>query len=170
MPKRFTNGGQLEPYYVRRVRNEVDICNHLGRRACLLVWGVQVCPITTELASQTRTLLACHLGCDSGCTAAILARHQSCIAALQSEDETPLQTGRSCARGSAPSQRAVPPRHRLNPAASCCPLRAWQARQPGAVRYPCRSLNVCYLYEVFEDDTCVDLVMELCTGGQLWDK
>ncbi|KAL4433462.1 hypothetical protein ABPG77_010315 [Micractinium sp. CCAP 211/92] len=63
MPKRFTNGGQLEPYYVRRVRNEVDICNHLGR-----------------------------------------------------------------------------------------------------------SLNVCYLYEVFEDDSCVDLVMELCTGGQLWDK
>ncbi len=34
MPKRFTNGGQLEPYYVRRVRNEVDICNHLGR--CVL--------------------------------------------------------------------------------------------------------------------------------------
>lgn len=33
-----------------------------------------------------------------------------------------------------------------------------------------RSLNVCYLYEVFEDDKCVDLVMELCTGGQLWDK
>lgn len=33
-----------------------------------------------------------------------------------------------------------------------------------------RSLNVCYLYDVFEDDTCVDLVMELCSGGQLWDK
>jgi len=38
------------------------------------------------------------------------------------------------------------------------------------VRFLCRSLNVCYLYEVFEDDTCVDLVMELCSGGQLWDK
>ncbi|PSC69548.1 calcium-dependent kinase 17 [Micractinium conductrix] len=63
MPKRFSNGGTLEPYYVRRVRNEVDICNHLGR-----------------------------------------------------------------------------------------------------------SLNVCYLYEVFEDDKCVNLVMELCSGGQLWDK
>jgi len=36
------------------------------------------------------------------------------------------------------------------------------------VRFLCRSLNVCYLYEVFEDDTCVDLVMELCSGGQLW--
>jgi len=34
----------------------------------------------------------------------------------------------------------------------------------------CRSLNVCYLYEAFEDESCVDLVMELCTGGQLWDK
>jgi len=33
MPKRFSNGGHLEPYYVRRVRNEVDICNHLGRWA-----------------------------------------------------------------------------------------------------------------------------------------
>ena len=33
-----------------------------------------------------------------------------------------------------------------------------------------RSLNVCYLYGAFEDDVAVDLVMELCTGGQLWDK
>lgn len=63
MPKRFASNGNLEPYYVRRVRNEVDICNHLGR-----------------------------------------------------------------------------------------------------------SLNVCYLYEVFEDEKCVDLVMELCSGGELWDK
>lgn len=31
MPKRFASNGNLEPYYVRRVRNEVDICNHLGR-------------------------------------------------------------------------------------------------------------------------------------------
>ena len=31
MPKRWAAGGHLEPYYVRRVRNEVDICNHLGR-------------------------------------------------------------------------------------------------------------------------------------------
>ena len=33
-----------------------------------------------------------------------------------------------------------------------------------------RSLNVCYLYETFEDAKCVDLVMELCQGGQLWDQ
>ena len=33
MPKRFASGGHLEPYYVRRVLNEVDICNHLGRQA-----------------------------------------------------------------------------------------------------------------------------------------
>lgn len=33
MPKRFASAGHLEPYYVRRVRNEVDICNHLGRCA-----------------------------------------------------------------------------------------------------------------------------------------
>ena len=34
MPKRFASGGAtLEAYYVRRVRNEVDICNHLGRCA-----------------------------------------------------------------------------------------------------------------------------------------
>ncbi len=63
MPKRFGPDGALEKHYVRRVFNEVDICNHLGR-----------------------------------------------------------------------------------------------------------SLNVCYLYETFEDDTCVDLVMELCAGGQLWDR
>lgn len=31
MPKRFAGDGTLESYYVRRVRNEVDICNHLGR-------------------------------------------------------------------------------------------------------------------------------------------
>lgn len=35
---------------------------------------------------------------------------------------------------------------------------------------PRRSLNVCYLYEVFEEKNCVDLVMELCSGGELWDK
>ncbi|GAB4824203.1 hypothetical protein N2152v2_011249 [Parachlorella kessleri] len=33
-----------------------------------------------------------------------------------------------------------------------------------------RSLNVCYLYETYEDDSSVDLVLELCTGGQLWDR
>jgi hypothetical protein len=36
MPKRFAPGGHLESYYVRRVRNEVDICNHLGR--CVPAW------------------------------------------------------------------------------------------------------------------------------------
>ena len=30
MPKRFAGGGHLESYYVRRVVNEVDICNHLA--------------------------------------------------------------------------------------------------------------------------------------------
>lgn len=33
-----------------------------------------------------------------------------------------------------------------------------------------RSLNVCYLYAAYEDDSCVDLVLELCVGGQLWDR
>ncbi|PRW20925.1 calcium-dependent kinase 26-like [Chlorella sorokiniana] len=78
MPKRFAGDGTLEAYYVRRVLNEVDICNHLGSDSVLN--EVDICN---------------HLG---------------------------------------------------------------------------RSLNVCYLYEVFEDGTCVDLVMELCAGGQLWDK
>lgn len=32
------------------------------------------------------------------------------------------------------------------------------------------SLNVAYLYGAFENETSVDLVMELCTGGELWDK
>lgn len=62
MPKRFASPGVLERYFVRRIRNEVDICNHLGR-----------------------------------------------------------------------------------------------------------SLNVAYLYAAYEDDKNVDLVMELCTGGELWD-
>lgn len=63
MPKRFGPGGSLERYFVRRVRNEVDICNHLGR-----------------------------------------------------------------------------------------------------------SLNVAYMYGAFEDAQSVSLVMELCTGGELWDR
>ncbi len=62
MPKRFQMAGVLEKYFVRRIRNEVDICNHLGR-----------------------------------------------------------------------------------------------------------SLNVAYLYAAFEDEKHIDLVMELCTGGELWD-
>jgi calcium-dependent protein kinase len=33
-----------------------------------------------------------------------------------------------------------------------------------------RSLNVCYLYGAYETDACVYLVMEHCTGGQLWDR
>ncbi|CAG9463673.1 unnamed protein product [Pedinophyceae sp. YPF-701] len=32
------------------------------------------------------------------------------------------------------------------------------------------SLNVAYLYDVFEDDKNVDLVMEMCTGGELWAR
>lgn len=63
MPKRFGPDGSMERYYVRRVRNEVDICNHLGR-----------------------------------------------------------------------------------------------------------SLNVAYLYGAYEDEANVDLVMELCSGGELWDR
>ena len=62
MPKRFGVGGSLDKYYVRRVRNEVDIGTHLGR-----------------------------------------------------------------------------------------------------------SLNIAYLYEAFEDNSKVDIVMELCEGGTLWD-
>lgn len=62
MPKRFGPGGMLDAYYVRRIRNEVDIGNHLGR-----------------------------------------------------------------------------------------------------------SLNIAYVYQAFEDDERVDIVMELCTGGTLWD-
>jgi calcium-dependent protein kinase len=62
MPKRFQSPGVLEKYFVRRIRNEVDICNHLGR-----------------------------------------------------------------------------------------------------------SLNVAYLYAAYEDEKHIDLVMELCTGGELWD-
>lgn len=30
------------------------------------------------------------------------------------------------------------------------------------------SLNVAHLYCVYEDDACVDLVMECCDGGELW--
>jgi hypothetical protein len=33
-----------------------------------------------------------------------------------------------------------------------------------------RSLNVCYLYCAYEDEAGVDLVMEMCSGGQLWDR
>eukprot|EP00887_Chlorella_sp_A99_P001826 scaffold19.g1826.t1 len=32
------------------------------------------------------------------------------------------------------------------------------------------SLSICSLHDVFEDGEKVDLVMELCTGGQLWDR
>lgn len=32
------------------------------------------------------------------------------------------------------------------------------------------SLNVAHLWDVFEDDTCVDLVMEQCRGGELWKR
>lgn len=32
------------------------------------------------------------------------------------------------------------------------------------------SLDVVYLYDVFEDDTHVHLVLELCTGGELWSR
>ncbi|GAB4823735.1 hypothetical protein N2152v2_010781 [Parachlorella kessleri] len=33
-----------------------------------------------------------------------------------------------------------------------------------------KSLNVCYYYGAYETDTDVRLVIELCTGGQLWDR
>lgn len=32
------------------------------------------------------------------------------------------------------------------------------------------SLNVAHLWDVYEDDTCVDLVIEQCTGGELWKR
>lgn len=33
-----------------------------------------------------------------------------------------------------------------------------------------RSLNVCYYYGAYECEEYVYLVMELCSGGQLWDR
>lgn len=32
------------------------------------------------------------------------------------------------------------------------------------------SLNVAHLYDVYEDDSCVDLIMERCLGGDLWTR
>jgi tRNA A-37 threonylcarbamoyl transferase component Bud32 len=32
------------------------------------------------------------------------------------------------------------------------------------------SLNIAYLYGAYEDDTRVDLVFELCSGGELWSR
>ena len=32
------------------------------------------------------------------------------------------------------------------------------------------SLNVAHLWDVFEDDACVDLVMDRCYGGELWKR
>lgn len=32
------------------------------------------------------------------------------------------------------------------------------------------SLNVAHLYDVYEDDSCVDLIMEKCRGGDLWTR
>ncbi len=32
------------------------------------------------------------------------------------------------------------------------------------------SLNTAYLYRVYEDQKQVDLVLELCTGGELWSR
>jgi calcium-dependent protein kinase len=33
-----------------------------------------------------------------------------------------------------------------------------------------RSFSVAYLYDVYEDEQAVDLVLELCEGGQLWNR
>ena len=32
------------------------------------------------------------------------------------------------------------------------------------------SLNTAYLYRVYEDQKQVDLVLELCSGGELWSR
>lgn len=136
MPKRFAGDGTLEAYYVRRVLNEVDICNHLGR------WAV-ACRSRVPRALRLHSRQACSPAC---------AHRQHTLARLW--------------MWLAVSPRLhSPPRH-LSAAHPALPVE-------GSV--PClppqrRSLNVCYLYEVFEDDSCVDLVMELCSGGQLWDK
>lgn len=37
-------------------------------------------------------------------------------------------------------------------------------------RHMGQSLNVAHLHDVYEDDICVDFVMELCSGGQLWQR
>ena len=51
---------------------------------------------------------------------------------------------------------------------SCChhtfPAQVDVARHMG------QSLNVIHLVEAFEDDVCVDLVMELASGGSLWSR
>jgi hypothetical protein len=33
-----------------------------------------------------------------------------------------------------------------------------------------QSLNVAHLEEAYEDDVCVDLVMELAAGGNMWQR
>lgn len=118
MPKRFAGDGTLEAYYVRRVLNEVDICNHLGRRVAPR--GRCRCCSTCRPGAHRHTGFQLH--------STILCSQSCSVAAVVASDRLT----------------------RLHPSR--------------------RSLNVCYLYEVFEDDSCVDLVMELCSGGQLWDK
>jgi calcium-dependent protein kinase len=33
-----------------------------------------------------------------------------------------------------------------------------------------QSLNVAHLEDAYEDDVCVDLVMELAAGGNMWQR
>jgi len=42
--------------------------------------------------------------------------------------------------------------------------------QVDVARHMGQSLNVIHLVEAFEDDVCVDLVMELAAGGSLWNR
>lgn len=81
MPKRFAGDGTLESYYVRRVRNEVDICNHLGRwghfgtgtRACVppscgwsSIGARHLCTCAAQLRLVERGAVRTQLGRRSG--------------------------------------------------------------------------------------------------------
>lgn len=59
MPKRFGADGSMERYYVRRIRNEVDICNHLGRSLNVGLTHSPPPPHPTYRMRQRRRQLTC---------------------------------------------------------------------------------------------------------------
>lgn len=58
MPKQFAEGGHLDPHFVRRVRNEVDIHAALVRALCPLRMLCTLCLLRLSLC-----LTECCLGC-----------------------------------------------------------------------------------------------------------